>query len=164
MQKISPFWNLIQWVVDKLKIIGAACLVGMTFLTCADVVGRFFRHPIFGSVELVGFMATLAVAMALPYTQQIKGHIGVEILVRVFPKRTQAIIDICTSLLSLGLFVLVSWRMAAYASDIHHSGEVSMNLQFPTYYVIYVVAFCFIIFTLIILHDIIDNIKKLRSQ
>jgi TRAP-type C4-dicarboxylate transport system permease small subunit len=162
-EDMSRFWKLIQWIVDKLKIIGAACLVGMTFLTCADVVGRFFRHPVFGSVELVGFMATLAVAMALPYTQQIKGHIGVEILVRVFPKRTQAIIDICTSLLSLGLFVLVSWRMAVYAGDIHHSGEVSMNLQFPTYYIIYVEAFCFVIFTLIILYDIIDNIKKLRN-
>jgi TRAP-type C4-dicarboxylate transport system permease small subunit len=163
VREMSRFWELVQWIVDKLKIIGAACLVGMTFLTCADVVGRFFRHPIFGSVELVGFMATLAVAMALPYTQQIKGHIGVEILVRVFPKRTQAIIDICTSFLSLGLFVLVSWRMAAYGTDIQRSGEVSMNLQFPTYYIIYVAAFCFVIFTLIILYDIIDNLRKLRT-
>lgn len=159
---MNGFWKLIGWIVDKLKIIGAACLVGMTFLTCADVVGRFFRHPVFGSVELVGFMATLAVAMALPYTQQIKGHIAVEILVRVFPKRTQRIIDICTSLLSLGLFILVSWRMTVYATDMQSSGEVSMNLQFPTYYIIYSVAFCFVIFTLILLYDIIENIRKLR--
>ncbi|MDZ7697653.1 MAG: TRAP transporter small permease [Deltaproteobacteria bacterium] len=159
---MNGFWKFIGWIVDKLKIIGAACLVGMTFLTCADVVGRFFRHPVFGSVELVGFMATLAVAMALPYTQQIQGHIAVEILVRVFPKRIQRIIDICTSLLSLVLFILVSWRMTVYATDMQSSGEVSMNLQFPTYYIIYIVAFCFVIFTLILLYDIIENIRKLR--
>jgi len=41
------FWKTIDWIVEKLKIIGAACLVGMTFLTCADVVGRLFLHPYF---------------------------------------------------------------------------------------------------------------------
>jgi len=77
------FWKTIDWIVEKLKIVGAACLVGMTFLTCADVVGRLFLHPIFGSVEIVAFMATLSVAMALPYTHKIQGHVGVEILVRL---------------------------------------------------------------------------------
>lgn len=158
------FWKTIDWILDKLKIIGAICLVGMTFLTCADVVGRFFRHPIFGSVEIVGFMATLSVAMALPYTQQIKGHIGVEILVRVFSEKTQTIIDTCTSFLSLGLFLLTTWRMTIYANEMHASGEVSMNLEFPEYSIIYITAFCFMIFSLIILRDIIRNITKLRSQ
>ena len=52
--------RIIEWLADKLKIAGAVCLVGMMFLTCADVVGRFFRHPILGSVELVTFMAALS--------------------------------------------------------------------------------------------------------
>ena len=160
---MHTFWKIIDWILDKLKIIGAVCLVGMTFLTCADVVGRFFRHPIFGSVELVGFMATLSVAMALPYTQQIKGHIGVEILVRIFSERVQTIIDTCTSFLSLGLFVITTWRMAIYAHEMRLSGEVSMNLEFPEYAIIYVAAFCFVIFSLIILQDIIQNISKLRN-
>ena len=159
---MHTFWKTIDWILNRLKIIGAICLVGMTFLTCADVVGRFFRYPIFGSVEIVGFMATLAVAMALPYTQQLKGHIGVEILVRILPEKTQAIIDLCTSFLSFGLFTLITWQMAVYAYEMHESGEVSMNLELPEYYVIYVVAFCFVIFSLIILRDIIQNISKLR--
>ncbi|MBW1733516.1 MAG: TRAP transporter small permease [Deltaproteobacteria bacterium] len=161
---MNSFWKIIDWILDMLKIIGAVCLGGMTFLTCADVVGRFFRHPIFGSVEIVGFMATLSVAMALPYTQQIKGHIGVEILVRVFSEKTQTIIDICTSFLSLGLFLIITWRMAIYAHEMHQSGEVSMNLEFPEYSIIYVTSFCFVIFSLIILRDIIQNIRKLRKR
>jgi len=161
---MHAFWKTVDWIVDKLKIIGAMCLVGMTFLTCADVVGRAFRHPIFGSVELVGFMATLSVAMALPYTQQMKGHIGVEILVRLFSERIQAIIDLCTSFLSLALFAIVGWRMFVYAHDMMLSGEVSMNLEFPSYTIIYVAAFCFVVFSLIIIQDIMDNIRKLRKS
>ena len=53
---------------DFLKIIGAIALTGMMLLTVVDVIGRFFNRPIFGSVELVGFLATIVVAAALPYT------------------------------------------------------------------------------------------------
>jgi TRAP-type C4-dicarboxylate transport system permease small subunit len=146
-----------------MKIIGAACLVGMTFLTCADVVGRAFGHPIFGSVEIVGFMATLAVVMAMPYTHQVQGHIGVEILVRLFSKKTQTIIDICTGIVSLILFAIITWRMSVYARTMQESGEVSMNLELPEHFIIYATAICLLVFTLIILKDIIENIRKLKA-
>jgi TRAP-type C4-dicarboxylate transport system permease small subunit len=158
------FWKIIQWVLDKMKIMGAACLVGMMLLTCVDVVGRAFGHPIFGSVEIVGFMATLAVVMAMPYTHQVQGHIGVEIIVRLFSEKTQTVIEICTGLISLILFAVVSWRMTVYANTMKASGEVSMNLELPEYLVVYVTAVCLLIFTLIILQDLINNIRKLKSK
>ena len=161
---MNHFWKIIQWVLDKMKIIGAACLVGMTFLTCADVVGRALGHPIFGSVEIVGFMATLAVVMAMPYTHQVQGHIGVEILVRLLSEKTQTIIDICTGIISLILFTVISWRMVVYAHTMQESGEVSMNLELPEHVIIYLTAVCLVVFTLIILKDIINNIRKLRNQ
>ena len=160
---MALFWKIIQWMLDKMKIIGAACLVGMTFLTCIDVVGRALGHPIFGSVEIVGFMATLAVVMAMPYTHQVQGHIGVEILVRILSEKTQTIIDICTGILSLILFSIISWRMAVYAHTMQESGEVSMNLELPEHAIIYVTAFCLVVFTLIILKDVIINIGKLKN-
>ena len=161
---MEAFWRFVDRVLEIMKIIGAACLVGMTFLTCADVVGRLFGHPIFGSVEIVGFMATLAVVMALPYTHKVQGHIGVEILVRLFSEKTQTIIEICTGILSLALFAVVTWRMWIYGGTMKASGEVSMNLELPEHYIIYVAALCLLIFALIILQDILTNIRKLKSQ
>ncbi|QTA90994.1 TRAP transporter small permease [Desulfonema magnum] len=161
---MNTFWKNIEWILNKLKLIGAVSLMLMTFLTCADVLGRFLGHPIFGSVEIVGFLATLTVVMSLPYTHQMKGHIGVEILVRLFSEKTQTIIETCTGILSLGLFGIVAWRMVLYAHTMQKSGEVSMNLQFPEYVIIYIVSFCFLIFFLLILQDIIQNIAKLRGN
>ena len=80
---MNRLWKILQWACDALRFGGLACLVGMMLLTCVDVIGRKFGHPVFGSVELVGFMATLAVAFALPYTHQVRAHIGVEVLVQV---------------------------------------------------------------------------------
>lgn len=146
-----------------LKILSAACLVAMMLLTCVDVVGRHFRHPVFGSVEIMGFLATMVVAMALPYTHQIQGHIGVDIVVRLLPDRVRAIIDLSTSVLSLALFALVTWQMGAYARTMSLSGEVSMNLKFPEYVILYGVCFCFFVFFLLILRDILRSIRQLRA-
>jgi TRAP-type C4-dicarboxylate transport system permease small subunit len=161
---MNRFWKIVEWTLEKLKIGGAACLVGMSLLTCIDVVGRFFRHPILGSVELVGFMATLSVAMALPYTHQVKAHIGVEILVRLFSERIQILIDLCTNILSFLLFAIITWRMTVYARTIQASGERSINLKLPEYFIMYAVAFCLLIFALILLQDIGITFKKLKTK
>lgn len=160
---MNQIWKSIQWIVDRLSQIGMLCLMGMTGLTCIDVIGRFFGHPIFGSVELVGFMATLAVAMALPYTHQVRGHIGVEIIVRMLSKRAQAVIELCTNILSVVLFGLVTWRIAIYGATIRRSGEVSMSLEFPEYVIIYLVSVCFFVFFLVILRDILGSLDKLKG-
>jgi len=127
-------------------------------------VGRFLRHPVFGSVEIMSFLGTFAVAMALPLTHELKGHIGVEIVVTKLSRKTRAFIDLCTSLLSLGLFGLVSWQMYDYSWKFKESGEVSMNLELPEYLIIMVVACSFVVFTIYILKDIVENFKILRTK
>lgn len=161
---MKSFWKIIGYLSDGLRIIGLACLVGMMMLTVADVIGRKFGHPIFGSVELVGFMATLAVAFALPYTHQVRAHIGVEVLVQMLSPKTQTIIELCTHIVSLVLFVIVSWQMFLYADTIQKSGTVSMSLQLPEYIIIYAVAWCFLVFSLVILKDIFANIQSLKGS
>ena len=159
--------KMIFTALDKfsgfLKMIGAVALTSMMLLTVVDVIGRFFKHPIFGSVELVGFLATIVVAAALPYTHKVDGHVGVEILVRLLPKKAQIRFDIFTRGLSLILFSLITWQMFLYANDIHETGEVSMNLEFPIYYIVYLLAFGMLIFSVTILETIVDNIKQLRE-
>jgi TRAP-type transport system small permease protein len=61
------------------------------------------------------------------------------------------------------LFAVISWRMAVYAKTMQASGEVSMNLELPEHAIISVTAFCLVVFTLIILKDVINNIGKLKK-
>ena len=160
---MKTIWKALLFLSDALRLIGLGCLVGMMLLTCVDVIGRKFGHPIFGSVELVGFMATMAVAFALPYTHQVKAHIGVEVLVQLLSQKTQAVIELCTHLVSLALFGIVTWQMTLYAATIQASGTVSMSLELPEHVIIYIVSGCFLIFSLVIIRDIITNIHKLKG-
>ena len=152
---MDTFLKSIDWILVKLKIIGAVCLVVMTLLTCADVIGRMLRHP---------DMPFDLMRVRQGHGHQVKGHIGVEILVRMFSEFTQDIIDLCTSVVSLILFGIVTWQMTRYALTIQKSGEVSISLKFPEYLIIYVVAFCMLIFTLIIVRDILDISRKMRNR
>ncbi len=161
---MNPIWKAIQFVSDKMRAVGAICLCGMAALTCIDVVGRFFKHPIFGSVELVTFMGVLAVAFALPDTHYQKGHIGVEIIVTRLSATKRLVIDSITQITALVFFSIVSWRMVDYAFKMKASGEVSIELQLPEWLVIFAVAFCFIVFSLIIMKGIVENFRKLRES
>ncbi|MGE4505784.1 MAG: TRAP transporter small permease [Desulfovibrionaceae bacterium] len=144
-----------------MKQAGAACLVLMALITCLDVAGRgFFNKPIFGSEELVAILAVLAIGLALPSAHAERSHIGVELFVRLLPRRARRAIRLCTESLALALFGLVAWRMWDYAGTIRDSGEVSMNLELPTYYVIYALSACFLAFMLMILGDITALIRN----
>jgi TRAP-type C4-dicarboxylate transport system permease small subunit len=151
------FGRIITYLSGKLKIGGAVCLAGMSLLTCVDVAGRFFRHPIFGSVELVSFMGVMAAALALPFTHETRGHIGVELFVRTMPAKRRARIDVCTGIVSFIFFVLVAWRMAVYAFSLKASGEVSMNLELPEYLIVFAVAGCFLVLAGVILKGVIEG-------
>ena len=151
------------FVTCKLKMVGAVFLFAMALLTCVDVIGRLFKHPIFGSVELVSFMGVIAIACSLPFTHQEKGHIGVELFVRKLPSKTRHIIELCTELLSQALFTLIAWRMFDYARKAKESGELSMNLQLPEYAIIFLLACGFVIFALTIINSISQTFSKLRK-
>ncbi|SDO34564.1 TRAP transporter small permease [Desulforhopalus singaporensis] len=153
--------KMLEFVLGKLKMVGAVFLFGMALLTCADVIGRLFKYPIFGSVELVSFMGGIAIACSLPFTHHEQGHIGVELFIRKFSTNMKNWIGLCTETMSLVLFVLVAWRMFVYAEKMMESGELSMNLQLPEYIIIYILAGGFLIFVLTIINSMLKTILKL---
>jgi TRAP-type C4-dicarboxylate transport system permease small subunit len=146
-----------------LKIIGCMAIVAMMTLTVFDVVGRFFKYPIFGSIEIIGFLAAITVAAALPYTHKLEGHVGVEILVRLLPPKKQIWLKIITQSLTLFLFCLITWQMFLYAMELDKTGEISMNLQFPIHYIVYLIAVGILVFSATIMGTIFENIRKLKE-
>jgi TRAP-type C4-dicarboxylate transport system permease small subunit len=161
---MESFQKTLLLVSEKLKVVGAVFLFGMAILTCLDVIGRFFKHPIFGSVELVSFMGVLAIACSLPFVHVEEGHIGVELIVRKFSRKIRNIVKLCTETLSLILFSLVTWKMFEYSVKVKNSGELSMNLQLPEYAVIFVLACGFVVLTMIIIISILKTLSNLRKR
>lgn len=162
---MESFWLFIDKLQDYMKMVAAFFVVGMTAVTCSDVILRVVANsPIFGSEELVSICSLLVMGCALPYSHKKSVHIGVEILMRLFSKRTQAIVKLVTNSLSVILMSIISWRMIIFAGSMAESGERSMNLQLPMYYFAYVLGGGFIVFTIFILKDVIMFFKGVQER
>lgn len=144
--------------------VGGLALTAMMLLTVVDVGGRFFKHPVFGAVELVGFLAVISVAAALPHTYKVNGHVGVEIFLQLLPLRAQLWVKLTTRVLSLLLFIVIAWQMFLYAADLKAAGEVSMNLEFPIHYIVFILAVGMLIFSVTIFQRILDTLKQINVK
>ena len=160
MDGIEKFLNRIGAVM---RVAGCFCLLGMVLITVADISGRVKQSPIFGSEELVSFLAVLALGLALPYAHTHRSHIGVEVFVQLLSTRVRRRLKLFREVLSVLFFAMVTVMMGAYARDKHLSGEVSMNLGLPEYLLLYVLAGCFAVATLAMLADLIRFIAQWRQ-
>jgi TRAP-type C4-dicarboxylate transport system permease small subunit len=149
----------ILWIAEKLSklmsVIAGAALTFIMLLTVCDVFLRyFFDRPIIGTFEIVGLGGAVAIGFALPITSWVRGHIFVDFFVVKFNKVGQAIINIITRLVGIGLFYLIGHNLIKYAYDLYVSGEVSLTRQIPFYPVAYGMAVCCFIECLVLICDI----------
>jgi len=135
-------------------------ICGMMVVTCVDVIGRSFRHPIFGAYDLVCMLAVISFSFALSYTQIMKGHIGVDFFISRLPLRVQRLIGAIVYLVSTGLLVLFAWRSAVLARSLWVSGEVTMTMQLPYFFVVYGISLACLPLCFIFFINFIDAIEK----
>jgi len=129
-------------IAVNLQKAGACCLLAMAILTFADIVGRMLGHPVFGAMELVGFLGVLVIACSLPVTEMEDRHVSVLLVFNKLPRRVKRWLNVATRLVSLLLFAVIGWRMFLFAEKLRAAGEVSLNLHLPEYLIVYFLAAC----------------------
>ncbi len=149
---------------NVMRVAACICLLGMAMLTVVDVTGRLNKSPIFGSEEVVSFLAVLVLGLGLPYTHAHRSHIGVEVFVQLLSTRTRRRLKVFRELLSVIFFSLVTVMLGLFARDKQASGEVSMTLGLPEHLFIYVLSGCFALTTLAMLIDLVQFLREWRQS
>ncbi len=91
-------------------------LAVLMLLGAFDVIGRYvFNRPITGAFEISEVLLAGVLFFGWAYTQATRGHIRVNILVRRFSARGQALTDLINSVLGLVLFSVITWQAALIA-------------------------------------------------
>jgi len=149
----------------RLDIIASAAIFSMMALTCVDVFLRyFFRKPIPGTYEIVALLGAVAVSFAMAHTLAKKGHVAVSLIVQMFPKRLQGIVESFISVFGIILFGLITWQSVLYGIDCQRSGEVSSTLELPFYPIIYGVALGAGVVCLVLLVDLVNAIANVKDK
>lgn len=156
--------KLLRQVSAAMRAAGCLCILGMVLVTMADVVGRAGQRPVFGSEEIVAFLAVLALALSLPYGHEHRTHIGVEVFVQLLSTRTRRVLKLCRDTLSVVFFAVVTVMMGVYARDKQLSGEISLNLGLPEHVIVYALAACFAVVTLYMAVDLVRFVSEWRRS
>jgi C4-dicarboxylate transporter, DctQ subunit len=145
---------------------GVSCvaLVAMMAFVFINVVCRAFGHPIFGTYESVGFLLSIMVAFSIAHCAVNKGHIAVNILEDLIPKRMLPVLDCIVAMLGAGLYLVLAWQCFVYAKIMRDKGELSMSMEIPFYPLILVVAFGFLMLALVLVIDIHKSLARVFGK
>ena len=145
-------------LTELLTFLAGLILVAMVLLTCANIVFRLFWVPVSGTYELMGFSGALLTAFALAYTQIKKGHIAVDVLVNIFPQKTQRVLSLINNGMCFVFFTLAGWQLAIKAANLKTTGEVTETLRIIYYPFTYAVALGCAVLALILLADFLGQV------
>ena len=135
-----------------ISILSMIAAVAMMFLVTADVfMRRALNQPIFGAYEIGKVLLVIVVFCGVAYVMSVKGHVVVDTLVRLYPKRLRTIVTAIAYLFSLIIVALISWQSAVYGLDMVRVGETTVLLRILVSPFIFVVAFGSAVLFLVIL-------------
>jgi TRAP-type C4-dicarboxylate transport system permease small subunit len=142
--------------------IGMAMVIPLMLLTFADVMLRgFFNKPIPGTFELSQYILAIFILLGAAYTQQVKGHVGVDFVTSRLSPRLRVYCEILTTLLSLFIIAIVIWQ--GWVEGITEKA-VSDQLRIPQYPFRVLVAVGGFLLWLELLIDLFGAFGKLRRN
>jgi TRAP-type C4-dicarboxylate transport system permease small subunit len=153
--------NTLRRLVRLSAGIAGLSMLTMMAVTCVDVVLRKLGRPLPGAYDIVKMAAAVTIACALPYTTAVKGHVAVEFFYHRLERRGRVVVDTLIRLIIMGLFSLFTWQLLRYGVSIQKSGEVSMTLRLPVFWVPYVMAFACAVVVLVTLYHLFHPGKAL---
>jgi TRAP-type C4-dicarboxylate transport system permease small subunit len=136
--------------------------IPLMLITTGDVISRgFFDKPIPGTLELSEYMLSIIILLGAAYTQQVKGHIGVDFLTKRFSTRTQSIVEIFTTLASMFIITIMVWQ--GFVEGIHEK-TVSDMLRMPQWPFRLLVAVGGFLLWMELCIDLINSIRKMGGN
>lgn len=98
-------------------------------LTIIDVTGRYFRHPLQGTVDMNALSLVLISTFCWAHIQNIKGHISIDLVYKYMPPRVQTIANLVTSIMALTIFGLIAGRTIPFTLSSKHFFERTYDLE-----------------------------------
>ncbi|HWQ77871.1 MAG TPA: TRAP transporter small permease [Anaerovoracaceae bacterium] len=141
---------------EGLNAAGVTLMLLMTILTVIDIIARaLFNSPLPGTYELIEYGMVIVLSFAMGYTQVIRGHIDIDSLVNLFPKKINGIFTRIADFLALIYFGAIAWQTCVKGISEMGYKTASAALLIVKYPFYFITAFGFAVITLIVLTQLI---------
>jgi TRAP-type C4-dicarboxylate transport system permease small subunit len=132
--------TFVKHVCNAMSFIAGIILIVMMVLTFADILLRYFGHPILGAYEVVSFLGVAVTSFALPRASLLKTHVYVDLLIDGLPPKPQRILRVITRLLVFLLFLIAAWYFIVMGKNYIQTKTVTMSLKVPFFPVVFGLA------------------------
>ncbi len=147
-------WRVVAAAVTVFSGVAALALIAMVLVICANVLMRRLGSPFLGAFDIVRLCGAVALSCAIPATTAGKGHIAIEYFFHRLNRRGRRVVDaLVHGLMAAGLAVAGAqcWRAGI---GYRRSGEVTMTLQVPVFWVAWVMAASCVLAALVSLYHL----------
>jgi TRAP-type mannitol/chloroaromatic compound transport system permease small subunit len=147
-----------------MALVAQFAMVGCMAFVVIDIIKRnVVGIPLPGVMEVVELLGAVILSMGIGYLTFVRGHVWVDILTSRFRPRTQTIIDLFDSVVSLGLVIFVTRALVELGNLYKISNWVTGRLWIPIYPFIYVVAGALALTCVVLIRDIVKDVIMLRT-
>ncbi len=162
LRSLYAWYNAgVRAAVMVMAYIACAAVCIMMLTTCLDVILRRVYAPLPGALDIVTLASAVCISCALPYTTAVKGHVSIEFFFHKLSRRNRIIVDTSWRLLAIALFAFMCQRCILYGNSMHRSGEVTLTLQVPVFWTLYVLAFACGVNALVVLHNMLHPNREM---
>lgn len=135
--------RLLDRLLDLMASLAGITLFVMMLMVVANTLTRkFLNWPITGVFELTASMLTLAVFLALAYTQKAGAHISVDVVSRHFTGATRTLFEMAAPVLGAVCFAWATYASWLFASESYAMGEQEWgSITYPIWPVKMLVCF-----------------------
>jgi len=115
-----------------IALIGLVAMLILAFVTVIEAVMRYlFNLPIISISDISIIAITVSIAACFPMVFAQRGNITVRIVGTALGPRIYNILEAFGSLVSLGIFLLLTWQLWIYTNNSASAGETTVIAQIP---------------------------------
>ncbi len=152
----EPGWDFARRLVQGMNVLAGVSLAAIMGLTCLDVLLRvLFRRPIRGTLDVIEILGALTLALGLPYTTAVKGHVAVEYFFQRLPRRARIAVDSLERAAGVFLFTALAYGSFWFGASLRRSGQVTPTLQLPLYPLPWAIGFSCLLVAVVILYNLL---------
>ncbi|WP_138416329.1 TRAP transporter small permease [Aquibacillus sediminis] len=115
-------------IVRALKWIGMICMVAVMLVITIGVISRLLGTPILGSMEMAEIIHYVLIMCSFAYTQSLREHISIGLLVDRFSPHVQVVFDKISYLIGFTICMIISYVFIVAAFD---ANRTTLLLGFP---------------------------------
>lgn len=156
--------GLCDRAVRLLAAVAGVTLLAMVAVTVLNIALRAVATPLYGTFEVVGWLAAVVGSLALGAAQRDRAHVTIDLVMSRVSVRMQLVVGAVVTLVSAALFALLAQQMWLYGMNFREVGARSDTLRLEYWPVPLVVAVGAAGLVLALVADLSQITRRLRTR